>query len=422
MKRMRRLNTLLAALAVAALPLAPPSGGVAPSWVDPQTDTDGQPTSPRIAGGYYPDPNAWPWVTALIDPTAAPINGDLGRGVCTAVLISPTRVLTAAHCVVGADQVTPRPPGRFQVLVGRRDLTEVNQGERRNVTGVVVHPQVYLPQTGVHTYHAFYDIAVLFLDSPITTIPPAPIGQPTDWNTWATVMGFGHWNYDHGDPQYDQHLRAADYDLLDDEQCGAAFNEPTVQHYYPAIHVCANNAPSSPTVDCVTHGDSGGPLMIRRPDNTWHLIGITSFYPHRSDRCGAGGPFGFAWVAGPAMRDWPLTVAAPASTTTDPTGPTTAAVGNPSRVRRLVLRHRRSSPRFTVDWRPPATDGGAPIERYEVQVYHREKRLVKRSVSGSTSKVTFRTSKLRRGKNAIYVTAFNGTAYAPWAVLTVRRS
>lgn len=385
--------------------------------------------STEIAGGYFPDPNAWPWVTSLVDPTRTASSGDFGRQFCTAVLISPTRVLTAAHCVVAADNVTPDPPNKIQVLVGRRDLTQANQGERRNVTGVAVHPKLSLPQAGIHKNHAFYDIAVLFLESPITTIPPAPIGLSTDWNTWATAMGFGHSNYDHNNPVYDQYLRAADFDLLTDGQCAAAFDTATVQHFYPEIHVCADNAPTAPVVDCITHGDSGGPLMIRRADGSWHLIGITSFYPHGVGRCSAGGPFGFAWVAGPAMRDWPLTVTPPATTdptttttTSTTTTTTTASIGSPGTVRKLTLKHRRSSPKFTIDWRPPTTDGGAAIVRYDVQVYHRKKRLIRTSVRGSTSKVKLRTSKLRRGKNKVYVRAFNGTAYSPWSVLVVRRS
>jgi hypothetical protein len=269
---------------------------------------DGPKARLSIAGGYFPAADAWPWTTAIIDRTRTPINGDLGWNTCTAVLIAPQRVLTAAHCIVGADQKTPKPAGQFQVVIGRRDLALTAQGERRNVTGIAVHPKVYLPQTGVHTYHAFYDIAVMFLDAP-ATIPPATLAAATDWNSWGTVMGFGHFNYDHANPQYDRYLRAADYDMLTDAQCGAYFDDLSRQHFYPTIHVCANNAPGQ-NVDCVTHGDSGGPLMIRTAAG-WRLIGITSFYPHRSDRCGAGGPFGFAWVAGPEMRDWPLTVPHP---------------------------------------------------------------------------------------------------------------
>ena len=269
------------------------------------------PARPAIAGGYFPAADAWPWTTALIDTGRTAINGDFGRGFCTAVLIAPQRVLTAAHCLV-TDGKLRTPTNRIQTLVGRRNQTLVNQGERRNVTAVVVHPKAYLPNTGPHTNHAFYDIAVLFLDRPVTTIPPAPIGTPSDWNNWGTVMGFGHFNYDHDNPQRDEHLRAADYDLLSDAKCAPYFNYGHQgEHYFPSIHVCADNAPGA-QVDCVTHGDSGGPLMIRNSAGQWKLIGITSFYPqHWDGGCQAGGPFGFAWVAGAAMRDWPLSVPHP---------------------------------------------------------------------------------------------------------------
>jgi Trypsin len=266
-----------------------------------------------IAGGYYPHPSAWPWTTALVDPTQPAIEGDFGRGFCTAVLISPTRVLTAAHCVEapGSEGRAAQDPTRVQALVGRRNLKITNQGERANVTGIALHPKAWLPKSGPHQHHAFYDIAVLFLDHAVS-ITPATIGTPSDWNSSATVMGFGHWNYNHDDPQNDEYLRAADFDTVNDADCAAAVNYGhTGQHYFPNIHVCTNNAPG-PNVDCVTHGDSGGPMMIQTTAG-WRLIGITSFYPQRwSDRCGAGGPFGFAWVAGAEMRNWPLTVPHPA--------------------------------------------------------------------------------------------------------------
>ena len=270
-----------------------------------------------IAGGYFPHPTQWPWTTALIDFDRTAVNGDYGRQFCTGVLISSTRVLTAAHCVDAAQsegQVAQDPSG-IQALVGRRNLTLTNEGVRANVTGIAIHPKAYLPDTGPHTNHAFYDIAVLFLDR-VVALPPAVIGRPDDWARSATVMGFGHWNYDHANPLTDEYLRAADFDTLTDAQCAAAVNYGhSGQHYFPSIHVCANNAAGS-QVDCVTHGDSGGPMMINTAGG-WRLVGITSFYPQvYRDRCGAGGPFGFAWVAGTEMRDWPLAVAHPVAPNT----------------------------------------------------------------------------------------------------------
>jgi hypothetical protein len=184
---------------------------------------------------------------------------------------------------------------------------------RRNVTGIAVHPKVYLPTAaGPHQYHAFYDLALLFLDRPVN-IPPAPIGLPTDGDFGeglATAMGWGHVNYDHAHPQRTPYLKAADFALYNDDQCSYYFDDATTQHYYPAIHLCVGDAPGG-YLDCITHGDSGGPLMVLE-GGQWKLIGITSFYPHGDYACnGAGPPFGFAWVAGPTLRSWPLTVANP---------------------------------------------------------------------------------------------------------------
>ena len=312
-----RLALLIISVATALLAPAAVSGAA--------TDKAGQPTdevqlgkpssgdkkgSKSIYGGYYPAADAWPWVTALQNRSGG---SDFDQNGCTAVLVAPQRVLTAAHCVVGADQKTPRPASSFEVLVGRRDLRNTSQGERRNVTGVVVHPKVDLPQGGVRKYHAFYDIAVLFLDQPVAATP-ATIGAPTDWNSWGTVMGWGHSNLtaDANARVFDPNLRAADFDLFSDAQCAARFNDAQAQHFYPAIHVCAGNPPNAATFDCITHGDSGGPLMALTTAG-WRLLGITSFYASRNDpQCGSHpGPFGFAWVAGAEMRDWPLTVAHP---------------------------------------------------------------------------------------------------------------
>jgi hypothetical protein len=300
----------LALCAAALLATAAPGGAAERS----------APTPDSIAGGYYPADYEWPWVTAIIDNSRGQ-DSDFGNAGCTATLIAPRRVLTAAHCVVGSDGETVKYAGNYQVLVGVRSLERPEEGERRNVTSIAVHPELYLPNAGEHTNHAFYDIAVMFLDSPVST-PPAPMGTESDWAEFGTVMGWGHTNYDHDNPQYGPDLKAADLDLGSDNECHAWIDSAETQHYYSAIHVCATDYEND---DCVTHGDSGGPLMVKT-GGVWKLIGVTSFYP-TTNPCG---PIGFAWVGGPTLRSWGLTVAEPPPPT-DP-GPDDPApdVGGPA--------------------------------------------------------------------------------------------
>jgi secreted trypsin-like serine protease len=270
---------LLAAWIFAVIGLAPAAAGAA---------------TPRVAGGYYPYDTTVPAVTHIESSTSS----------CTAVLIAPKRVLTAAHCVddnlIASD---------WSVRVGVRDLDDPAQGETRSVTGIVMHPKVSLPESGLHTNHAFYDLAVMFLARPVST-PPAEIGVETDFPDVGTALGWGHYNYDHDHPLYDSRLKAVNLTTGGDEFCDYYINSPEAQHYYSAIHVCAFDYDG---VNCITHGDSGGPLVVDS-GGVLKVIGITSFFPARYSKgpCGYEAMTGFAWVAGPTLRPWVFSAANPA--------------------------------------------------------------------------------------------------------------
>ena len=87
-----------------------------------------------------------------------------------------------------------------------------------------------------------YDVAILFLDKPVTDIAPAPIGTESDWGTEyastgcgvnrdqacaeAYAMGWGHYNYDHAHPVYPAWLQAGAFTLGSDDSCKSLVDGP----------------------------------------------------------------------------------------------------------------------------------------------------------------------------------------------------
>jgi hypothetical protein len=250
---------------------------------------------PRVHGGYYPQASYAPWVTSIESSQG---------GKCTASLIAADRVLTAAHCVV-KDQVA----SHWTVRVGVRDRSDPSQGETRGVSGIAIHPNASLPESpGPHQHHAFYDLAVMFLQTPVSS-PPATVGTGDDWAEVGTALGWGYSNLDYDNPQFDPRVKAVNLTLGSDQEClDYTTGADGVQHYFSAIHACAYDYEGD---DCITHGDSGGPLVV--DSGGLKLVGVTSFFPARYSwgECGTLSLIGFAWVAGPTLRSWPFEVANP---------------------------------------------------------------------------------------------------------------
>lgn len=113
-------------------------------------------TAPQLARGQP--------VIAL-DGTAFAAIGklEIGNGTfCTATLIAPRIVLTAAHCVIDAATGTRHDPAGITFLAGLRDgRPEAHRNARR----IVVHPDHAPGETGLSDLSV--DLALLELDHPI---------------------------------------------------------------------------------------------------------------------------------------------------------------------------------------------------------------------------------------------------------------
>lgn len=87
------------------------------------------------------------------------------RRFCSGALISPTHVLTAAHCVIDSQSGVKFTPADVQFLAGWRDGRASAYGRARRI---VVHPE-YKPSTTVSDKEVSTDLAIVELAIPMNT-------------------------------------------------------------------------------------------------------------------------------------------------------------------------------------------------------------------------------------------------------------
>ncbi|XP_043509850.1 chymotrypsin-like elastase family member 2A isoform X2 [Frieseomelitta varia] len=218
-------------------------------------------TTGRIFNGKPSKRGSWPWQVSL--QLLHPKLGFIGHW-CGGVLIEPTWVVTAAHCI--HNELFNLPIGAlWTAVVGEWELDSGGRGSARlPVERVILHERF-------NNY--LHDIALMKLARPAplskavrTICLPEPEEELK--NGQCVASGWGRYG---PSQSLSTALLEASVPLLDLEICMKAYGKSVPLR---RGHLCAGHTDGS-TGSCV--GDSGGPLQCRRADGVWQLAGVTSF-------------------------------------------------------------------------------------------------------------------------------------------------
>ncbi|GAA4026924.1 serine protease [Allokutzneria multivorans] len=244
--RRRVLGIALAAVSLAALVPTVVVGLAAANEPVEEVHAD-----PFVVGGQRAAVGQFPGLVYLVDR--------LGSLYCGGALLTPTKVLTAAHCV---DQ---RSAAGITVVSGRED-TETRAGQSSRGSKSWQHP----------SYRSVFegdDLGVLTLETPILA-PTATLVAPGERASYApgTEAVVAGWGATSETGSVSRYLMSATVPVMEDATCSRSYRS-----YNPKKMFCAGY--DGGRVDSC-QGDSGGPLLVRGV-----VVGVTSW----GDGCARAG-------------------------------------------------------------------------------------------------------------------------------------
>jgi secreted trypsin-like serine protease len=270
-----------------------------------------------VVGGSPASPGEYPYVAHVLIDRAFQ---------CTGSLVTPTHVVTAAHCSSlapgGVANVPIGQPGQLiEVSVGpyrtpSASLTGGYQsdGEHHVAKSVTVNPG------WVGLGSVSHDVAIVELPTP-SAKTPVKIASAEERSLWsagtlATIAGFGVTESDGDQPEV---LHEAQVPITPDEVAAEAYPyfiegvDPLFGGFESRTQVAAG-FPEGGVDTC--QGDSGGPLLVPAPSGDFRLVGDTSYGRGCAE---PGSPGVYGRLADTTLREWIRTVAPGAISTSTST-------------------------------------------------------------------------------------------------------
>lgn len=240
--------------------------------------------TPRIVNGETANPAEFTFLGALLEADEFRTKGAYQAQFCAANLISPTTMITAAHCVV--DQKTGEVTAPDQLLVAFGPTLGAPNLKVIGISKIASHPNYRLRT-------AENDIAVLTIAQPVIDIAPITLLTASEVDAYAKpgdivrVAGWG--NTSASGNLFPDALRSATLRVFPAGACGGGerhelggvtFQGFDASEASSATMICAAGATTSGDVIDACQGDSGGPLLAG-DGVARRLVGVVSW----GERC-----------------------------------------------------------------------------------------------------------------------------------------